>query len=1057
MKILLFSLVSALLTTFAHGQWKSTQYTLNGGWNAIYLHGDASYDTIDNVISNTNVIEVWRWNTSPHQVGFTNSPSQPSAGGVEWSVWKRGLPGESTLTRLTGQCGYLVKCSGVRADNRSFTINQSPMLPANSWVRNGANLLGFPALPSGTNATFSRYFRAFPSVIQSGQTIYKYMGGDLSSSHPQLIDSGSYQDELVDRNRAYWFSAEVTGNFYAPIEIDSSGSNGVDFGRSGNTVTLRLRNHTTANVTVTLTHTTSDPAPANVTPVTGTVPLTRETFDTGNATWTSTPVTGPINETIPATSTVEIQLGVNRALMTGQPDALYASLLCLKDSAGLMEVYLPVTARKNSLAGLWVGDIQLNSVSNKVSNAGRATATVTDGKVTALTVDGSGGFGYVTPPTVTITPPAGNEMILATATAGINSANRTVTSLTLATAGYGYYAVPTVTLSAPTPSAFASFTANLSTSGNVSSLTRVNAGVGYKTAPTVTLSAPATTSNATATAVMDGTSLIGIQVTNSGGYYASAPTVTITAPSTGPRTTATANISGAQGSWTITRAQKGAGYSSVPNVTFSGTNSTACTATAILGLTEASFTINPGTYRYASPPAVTISGGNASGGNTTVRATANATLNGTGAVTSITITNPGEGYSTQPSLTFSGGTVLQGSGTILPTAVGNAKEFCVSKVTKGQNGTPNGLPSATIGDPPSTVTATANVSISSGGVSSINLTGGNLTHVIPGYTTPPTVTINAGNFTTRVTATANATLNGAGVENVTITNGGAGYLSAPTVTFSAPSSAIQATASATVGNNTVTNITLTDPGYGYDSAPTVTLAEPSLKNKTATAIANLANGRITGFTILSAGSGYEKHPDVTIGPPPALTGTDTAGAFNLRTLLHVADNGTAKLLSKAYLGTLAVAPNSDGISTSETLLQTSNLGTARRFTSAHLPTGRVITGSGSVALGGSLACTIFLPYDDPSSPFVHQFHPDHDNKDTRFESAAEGYESYDVSRVGTFTFTTTPPNGATVPGWGSTVIGGTYHEVVTGLHSSAIQLDGTFELRRASEIGTLSE
>lgn len=30
-------------------------------------------------------------------------------------------------------------------------------------------------------------------------------------------------------------------------------------------------------------------------------------------------------------------------------------------------------------------------------------------------------------------------------------------------------------------------------------------------------------------------------------------------------------------------------------------------------------------------------------------------------------------------------------------------------------------------------------------------------------------------------------------------------------------------------------------------------------------------------------------------------------------------------------------------------------------------------------------------------------------------------------------------------------------EIITGLHSSSIQLDGTFELRRVSEIGTLSQ
>jgi len=1543
MKILLLSLISVLLTTFVHGQWMTTNYMLKGGWNAIYLHGDASYDTIENVISQSQVLEIWRWNTSPNQVTFTDSPSKPSAGAIEWSVWKRGLPDESTLTRLTGQCGYLVKCSGNSGNTYGFDLKHSPTLPENSWVRNGANLLGFPTPTTSSNATFTKYFETFPLAIESSAKIYKYAGGNLSSTSPRNPDailSTAYGTEIVDRTKAYWFSAEVTSDFYAPIEIGLSNSKRVDFGSSGNTVTLRLRNRTSGNVTVTLTPTASQAAPLSATPVAGSVSLTRKTFNPDTAEWTSTALGSSISELILPSSTVEIVLGIDRGAMTGSPGALFASLLRVTDSTNLMDVYLPVTARKTSLAGLWVGDIQLNSVSNKVSNPGRATATIADGAVTGLTVVGSGGFGYVTPPTVTITPPAGNDMILATATAGINSANRTVTSLTLGGEGFGYNTPPTVTLSAPTASVSASYTASLSSNGTVSSFTPVNVGLGYRTAPTVTISAPPSSSNATANATMNGKSLHSISVTSGGGFYLERPTVTIDPPAA--RTTANATISGNAGNWTITKGVNGSGYSSVPAVTISGGNGTGGNATATLGLTADSFTINSGDKIYTTAPNVVITGGNATGGNATVGATANATLSSSGLVTGITISNMGEGYSTRPDLIFQGGNST--SGTVTPTAVGNANQFAVSTLSKTANGNYTGtLPTVTIAAPPAPIQATATAVLTNGTVSSINLTnngtgylstpnvsmtgtsnataeaimsgkslsgvtvthgggfylatptvtisapatrttanatisgnagnwtitkgvngsgyssvptvtilggngtGGNATATLgltadsftinsgnKTYTTAPTVVISGGNATvganatatlssgtsglvtgitivtmgegytttpslnfqggnstsgtvgptavgnadyfavstlTKVSngnytltpdtvtitappapvqatatavltngtvsainltnngtgylsrpsitltappsssnATANATMNEKSLSGVTVTNGGgyysitptvtigapaarvnatatisgnasnwsitkgengsgystvptvlisggngtggnatatlgltadsftitsgnksyttaptvvitggnatggnatvgatanatlssglvtgitiinmgqgystrpnltfeggnstsgtvgptavgnanqfavstitktangtyslapttvsitpppapiqaiatavltngavsainltnngtgylsrptvtiggtihslppfvtpvtatanatlnsgftvasvtrnatgAGYLSPPTVTISAPPFAIQALATATVSNNRVAGFTITNEGYGYDSAPTVTLGEPTMSGQGARATANLTNGSITGFNIHHPGSGYTVVPAVTISAPPALTGTGTQSAFKLRTLLHVTPTGTAKLLSKAYLGALAVAPNSEGISTSEALLQTSSLGMARRFTSAHLPTGRVISANGTVALGNSLACTISLPYEDPSNPFVHQFHPDHDNKDTRFEPAPEGYESYDISRVGTFTFTTTPPNGADVPGWGSSVIGGTYREIVTGLHSSAIQLDGTFELRRTSEIGTLSE
>ena len=72
----------------AHAQWQTTTYTLKGGWNAIHLSGDASYNTIENLLPAT-VEEVWRWNPNPNQVQFTSSPLIPSAGTPEWSTWRR--------------------------------------------------------------------------------------------------------------------------------------------------------------------------------------------------------------------------------------------------------------------------------------------------------------------------------------------------------------------------------------------------------------------------------------------------------------------------------------------------------------------------------------------------------------------------------------------------------------------------------------------------------------------------------------------------------------------------------------------------------------------------------------------------------------------------------------------------------------------------------------------------------------------------------------------------------------------------------------------------------
>ncbi|MDB4616455.1 hypothetical protein OAE33_03570, partial [Akkermansiaceae bacterium] len=112
MKFSLFALVGLLLSTAAHAQWQSTTYTLKGGWNSIYLHGDASHASPDALFElHPDVLEVWRWNPNPNQVQFTSTPLLPSAGTPEWSKWVRGTAGNS-LTGLTGQSAYLIKCSG---------------------------------------------------------------------------------------------------------------------------------------------------------------------------------------------------------------------------------------------------------------------------------------------------------------------------------------------------------------------------------------------------------------------------------------------------------------------------------------------------------------------------------------------------------------------------------------------------------------------------------------------------------------------------------------------------------------------------------------------------------------------------------------------------------------------------------------------------------------------------------------------------------------------------------------------------------------------------------
>jgi hypothetical protein len=277
------------------------------------------------------------------------------------------------------------------------------------------------------------------------------------------------------------------------------------------------------------------------------------------------------------------------------------------------------------------------------------------------------------------------------------------------------------------------------------------------------------------------------------------------------------------------------------------------------------------------------------------------------------------------------------------------------------------------------------------------------------------------------------------------------------VTVAAPPDPVNASATALLSNGAVSALSIRDAGTGYTSVPTITIAPPPA-NSQATAMAVVENGSVTGFTLTGGGSGYQQTPTVTIAPPPPQSGTATASRFTLRTLLHLSDGGVASLLPQVFTGQLAVAPHDVGLSFREGALKQDSLASAQRYSAAHLPLDQPITsGSGSVAIGDVLTRIVTVPFNDPTNPFVHAYHPDHDNKDARGAPLAAGVEAPNITRSCKFTFTAQPPAGSSsASGWGSSVIGGTYEETMTGIYKDPLILSGSFELRRASDIGTLS-
>ncbi len=187
-------------------------------------------------------------------------------------------------------------------------------------------------------------------------------------------------------------------------------------------------------------------------------------------------------------------------------------------------------------------------------------------------------------------------------------------------------------------------------------------------------------------------------------------------------------------------------------------------------------------------------------------------------------------------------------------------------------------------------------------------------------------------------------------------------------------------------------------------------------------------------------------------------------AFPLR--LIVFNDGThASLLQRVYCG-LNTATNLI-IATTESDLDPAQLGTARRISAAHLPwtaANSPIPFIGTLTQGGTLIATLTEDYgDQPANPFLHMFHPDHNNVDLSQSPPRElptGGQSYTISRQFTLTVLPNSLNFLSLIN-GNSALAGTYQEVITltgvGGSTRTFNTAGTFSLTRISPIATLTQ
>lgn len=231
-------IATVLAPAVARAQWVNESYTMKAGWTAIWMPLDLSHLTMDEALaSRTNIEEVWRWNPASGPQ-FVSEPATPVQANPAWSVWKRGLPLQTTLTAFTPNAAYLVKVKDGVTDV-TITFRGRPVPPDYPWSTSGVNLVGFG---TPTTAPLFSSFLSYGAAFATEPTILGYVGGALSSVAPKNPVAVVTSTEPVARGKAYWVQATQFTDYYGPVAVQVAERAGLHFGNSRVSLSIRLKN-----------------------------------------------------------------------------------------------------------------------------------------------------------------------------------------------------------------------------------------------------------------------------------------------------------------------------------------------------------------------------------------------------------------------------------------------------------------------------------------------------------------------------------------------------------------------------------------------------------------------------------------------------------------------------------------------------------------------------------------------------------------------------------------------------------------------------------------------
>ncbi len=214
------------------------------------------------------------------------------------------------------------------------------------------------------------------------------------------------------------------------------------------------------------------------------------------------------------------------------------------------------------------------------------------------------------------------------------------------------------------------------------------------------------------------------------------------------------------------------------------------------------------------------------------------------------------------------------------------------------------------------------------------------------------------------------------------------------------------------------------------------------------------------------------NPVVLTNGQYSINGTNTSlGAvpttYPLRLVVHNPAAGPAMMFQRIFFGFNAAT--NPIVANREASLNRNLLSEARRISVTHLPWSEENAGwsfDGALAQGASVTVSVTNAFNNhTSNPFLHTYHPDHDNLDVRFQNELpQGSESYTIVRD--ITLNVSPPSddfdSRTAAGKS---FSGSYVETIRLLglaragntfDTRTFRVTGIFTLNRISEVATVT-